>query len=155
MRTNGVLAVSGMPRYGIWLVLFALMSVHSGFAQDKTGPADEPVEGDFVRKTAQEYYDALIRKDFRKTAEREVFSVLVSSPDLVAYSRAMQQHPYVGAERIVVLIASLDASGAYLDLRITAGAGITTNRMTWSLTGTPRRWVVQMTQMTMASMPGY
>lgn len=145
----------GRVRRGIRPALFVLLSVCSGFAQEQAGATDEPADRDFVQKAAQAYYDALIKKDFGKTAEREVFAVQSHPPDLVAYGQAMQQHPYVGAERIAVRVTKLDSSGAWLELRIASRAGIATNPTTWSRTGTPRKWVAPMTQLTMAGMPGF
>lgn len=124
-------------------------------AEEPPRVADEPVDREFVQKAAQEYYDALIKKNFARTATREVFSVQSSPPDLPAYQKAMEAHPYVGADRILAVVSDLDASGAYVDLKITRGGAVQMSRMTWSRTGSPKKWVVAMTKMTLAGMPGF
>jgi len=118
-------------------------------------PTDEPVDREFVRQIAQVYYDAVAGKDFRTTATREVFVLQPTKPDLVAYGKAMQKHPYAGAGRIEFAIADLGPDRAYLDVKVHVNGGVIAERNTWSRTGTPKQWVVQATTMTLAGMPGH
>lgn len=137
------------------LTILLCASAPAAFCAEPGERDDDPVDRAFLLKTAQGYYDALVRKDFRTTADREIFVVMPSPADLAAYARAMQEHPYAVAERIAVEITDIDASRAYLGLRITVDGETVLKRATWFRTGTPKTWVVEMTRMTLAGMPGH
>lgn len=144
-------------RSKILLVLLVMVSTALFYVHgDEQVTEADPPDMEFLAGVAQGYYDALVKNDFQKTAEREIFILISSAKDINAYCRAMKTHPYVGAESIKISNVTDSKSGsAYLKIVITREDSSVTNNATWSYTGTPPRWVAPMTKMTMAGMPGH